>query len=82
MNADEARATALAVLKTIAPEADLSELELDVEFRDQLDIDSMDFLNFIIGVHERTGIDIPEEDYTALETLAGCIAYLVDASSR
>lgn len=76
MNADEARSTVLAVLATIAPEADLSDLELDVEFREQLDIDSMDFLNFIIGVHERTGIDIPEEDYPALETLAGCINYL------
>lgn len=76
MNVDEARSTVLGVLATIAPEADLSDLELDVEFREQLDIDSMDFLNFIIGVHEKTGIDIPEEDYPALETFAGCISYL------
>lgn len=80
MNADDARSTTLAVLGTIAPEADLTELEPDVEFREQLDIDSMDFLNFVIGLHDRTGIDIPEEDYPALETLAGCINYLVAAS--
>lgn len=80
MNTEEARSTALAVLKTIAPEADFSELEPDVEFREQLDIDSMDFLNFVIGLHERTGIDIPEEDYPALETLAGCTTYLARGS--
>jgi acyl carrier protein len=80
MNAEQARETVFTVLRQIAPEADIEELEPDVEFREQLDIDSMDFLNFIIGIHERTGIDVPEEDYPRLSSLEGCIAYLVQAS--
>lgn len=77
MNETEARKVVLAELRQIAPEADPSSLEDDVEFREQFDIDSMDFLNFITGLHSRTGVDVPEEDYPQLATLAGCIAYLV-----
>lgn len=80
MNNNEARDAVLAALREVAPEASPDVIEPDVEFREQLDIDSMDFLNFIIGIHERTGIDIPEEDYPQLETLDGCIAYLARAS--
>ncbi len=76
MNRDDARATVLRVLGQIAPEAHLADLEPDVEFRDQLDIDSMDFLNFVIGVCEQTGLDIPEADYSKLESLDGCVTYL------
>jgi acyl carrier protein len=47
-----------------------------VAFRDQFEIDSMDFLNFIIALHEATGVDIPEVDYPLLETLGGCVAYI------
>lgn len=82
MNAEQAREIVFAVLRQITPEADFEELEPDVEFREQLDIDSMDFLNFIIGIHERTGIDVPEEDYPLLSSLDGCIAYLVKAGNR
>lgn len=80
MNASEAKDAVFAALREVAPEADPSVIEPDVEFREQLDIDSMDFLNFIIGIHERTGIDIPEEDYPLLESLDGCIEYLAKAS--
>lgn len=66
----------LDALGEIAPEADMSTLRRDIPFRDQLDIDSMDFLNFVIAVNERTGIDIPESDYGGLDTLDGCVAYL------
>ncbi len=81
MNAEQARETVFTVLRQITPEADLAELEPDVEFREQLDIDSMDFLNFVVGIHERTGIDVPEEDYPLLASLDGCIAYLVKAGN-
>ena len=80
MNATEARDAVFAALREVAPEAEPSVIEPDVAFREQLDIDSMDFLNFIIGVHERTGIDVPEEDYPLLETLDGCIDYLTTAT--
>ncbi len=76
MNEPEARSVILAALREIAPEADLDALEPDVEFREQLDIDSMDFLNLIVGIHERTGIDVPEEDYRLLETLEGAAKYI------
>lgn len=66
----------LKILGEIAPEADLSQLKPDVSFRDQLDIDSMDLLNFVIALHKALGVDIPETDYPHLASLNGCIAYL------
>ena len=64
------------VLGQIAPETAGEELDAEVELLEQLDLDSMDFLNFVIGLHEATGIDIPERDYPRLATLAGCVEYL------
>jgi len=74
--ADEIKEAVLRVLGEIAPEADLSTLKPDVNFRDQLDIDSMDFLNFVIALHETQRVEIPEADYPKLATLNGCIKYL------
>jgi acyl carrier protein len=78
---DELRATVLRVLGNIAPEADLAALHPDIGFRDQLDLDSMDVLNFVVGLHTALGVDIPETDYPQLATLDACVDYL-DASSR
>jgi acyl carrier protein len=64
------------VLGRIAPEADLSALDPALELREQLDIDSMDFLNFAIGLHRELGIDVPEADMPRLATLADCLDYL------
>jgi acyl carrier protein len=47
-----------------------------VDLREQLDIDSMDGLNIMIGIHEATGVDIPEADYPQMANLNGCVAYL------
>ncbi len=63
-------------LFSIAPEFEGEVIEAEVAFRDQFEIDSMDFLNFIIALHEATGVDIPEVDYPLLETLGGCVAYI------
>ncbi len=73
---EEITTTVLRALGEIAPEADLAAIKPDVSFRDQLDIDSMDFLNFVIAVHEALHVEIPEADYPKLITLNGCIAYL------
>jgi acyl carrier protein len=73
---EEIRGAVLAVLGEIAPEADLAGLAPDVDFRDQLEIDSMDLLNFAIGVHARLGVEIPEADYPKLSSLAAAVAYL------
>ena len=75
-SAEEIRATLLSVLRGIAPEADPATLDPGESLREQLDLDSMDFLNFVIGVHGRLGIEIPEADYPRLASLDGAVAYL------
>ena len=82
MTRDDIRAIVLRTLGEIAPEADLSTLKADVSFRDQLDVDSMDLLNFVIALHAALHVDIPEADYPRLATLAGCVDYLAAAGSR
>jgi acyl carrier protein len=76
MRAQELRAAVLRVLGEIAPEADLASLEPDVAFREQLDLDSMDILNFVVGLHAALGVEIPEADYPKLATLDACVGYL------
>lgn len=74
--ADALRAMVLRVLGDIAPEADLASLRPDVAFREQLDLDSMDILNFVVGLHGALGVEIPEADYPKLATLDACVEYL------
>jgi acyl carrier protein len=81
MTSDEIRAAVLRVLGEIAPEADLAALEPDVDLRQQLDLDSMDILNFVVGIHTALGIDIPEADYPRFVTLNGGVEYLVQRAS-
>ncbi|HLE99051.1 MAG TPA: acyl carrier protein [Gaiellaceae bacterium] len=76
------RATMLRVLGEIAPEADLAALKPDVAFRDQLDLDSMDLLNVVIGLHAALGVEIPEADYSSLVTPDGCVDYLLSKLQR
>ena len=72
----------LRALGEIAPEADLAALKPDVAFRDQLDLDSMDLLNFVIGLHAALGVEIPEADYGSLLTPDGCVDYLLSRLGR
>ncbi len=64
------------VLRQIAPEADIDGIDPDGLLHEQIDFDSMDFLNFVAGLHERTGVDLPERDYPEIATLTGYRAYL------
>ena len=73
---DQIKETVLRLLGEIAPEADLTTLKPGVSFRDQLDIDSMDFLNFVIMIHKTFGVEIPEADYPKYGTLNGCVEQL------
>ena len=63
-------------LGQVAPEADLNTLAPDTNVRQALDIDSFDFLNFLIGLNEVLGVEIPEVDYGQLATLADMVKYL------
>ena len=76
MTADELRETVLRTLAEIVPNADLTALKPDLGLRDQLDIDSMDYLNLAIAIDEELGVDIPESTYDQLETLDDFVRYL------
>lgn len=76
MNEMDIRAVIAAALDEVVPGADIQEIDADEDFVYELDIDSMDFLNFVIAVHERTGIDIPERDYPKLSSLNKAMGYL------
>lgn len=82
LSPDEIRSVMLRLLGGIAPEADLGSLNHATSFRDQLDIDSMDFLNFVIEVHKAFKIEIPEADYPKLATIDGCVQYAAAAAGR
>ena len=65
------------LIKQIAPEADVANLQPDVRLRDQLDFDSVDFVNFALALQEAFRVQIPEIDFFRLGTLNGCIRYLL-----
>ncbi len=76
MTADEIREAIIEILSDIAPDEDLSDLKEDVPFRDQLEMDSMDFLDIVMELRKRYRIQIPEEEYSELGSMASTIAYL------
>jgi len=76
MTEAEIKAAILDGLTRIAPESDPAALSPDEQVRRALDIDSYDFLNFLIGLHEKLGVEIPEADYGKLNTLNEMLAYL------
>jgi acyl carrier protein len=82
MTAEDIRKTVIDALTRIAPEIDPASIEPGASFRDQLDLDSMDFLNFVLAVHDRLSVEIPEADYPHLSTLDGAVAYLVARLER
>jgi len=72
----KARELIAAVLAEIAPEVSLDDATPDGQLQEELGLDSMDFLNLVIGIHEATGIEVPERDYPQLGTLRGAVAYV------
>ncbi len=73
---EDTRVVVLSVLTTIAPEVDADDISDDVLLRDQVDLDSMDWLNFLLGIHNRFQVDIPESDYASLRTLSDVVGYV------
>jgi acyl carrier protein len=82
MTDDEIREAVLRLLSQVAPEADMSAIQPGVRLRDQIDVDSMDALNFLIAVDAERQVDIPEADYPKLATLDGIVAYVSEALAR
>jgi len=80
MTDDDARDLIRTVLGEVAPEADLDSVGPDETMQEALDLDSLDFLNFVTGLHDRTGLEIPEHDYPELSTVEGCVRYLTTAA--
>ena len=76
MNETEIRGVVIAALGDIAPETDAATIDPKADIRKALDIDSMDFLNFVTALHKKLGVDIPEVDYPKLLTVAGATEYL------
>lgn len=76
MNEQAIHDTVLQTLRTIAPEVSPDDLVASEPLRDQVDLDSMDWLNFIVGLHEALKVDIPETDYRRLYTLDDLVGYL------
>ena len=80
MSQSDIRAALVEELGNIAPEADFTALDPTADLREALDIDSMDFLNFMTAVHKRLGVNVPEADYPKLFTLDGAVAYIAAAA--
>lgn len=76
MTRAEVQKAVLEALLTVAPEAQPAGIQSDAPLREQLDIDSMDFMNFVIALDEAIGVDVPEADYGKLSTLDACVDYL------
>lgn len=70
------RDTVLDAIRTVAPELDDDELGDDAHLQQDLDLDSMDFLDVVAELTEGTGVEIPESDYDQLATIGDCVAYL------
>ena len=76
MNAAEIREEVLDILSDIAPDEDLSKLDDEKRFREQLELDSMDFLDIVMELRKLYRVQIPEEEYSHLATMGGTVRYL------
>ena len=76
MNREEIIHAIQDIIRTIAPDEDLSNLKTDVRLREQIELDSMDFLDIVMELRKRYGVQVPEEEYGELASLSSCAAYL------
>ncbi len=76
MTAADIKQAILDILEGIAPDEDLSNLKDDVPFREQLELDSMDFLDIVMELRKRYRVQIPEDDYVELRSMQSTVAYL------
>ncbi|MBT3470306.1 MAG: acyl carrier protein [Opitutae bacterium] len=77
MTKDDIKKIVLEIIEEIAPDEDLSDVKPDVRLRDQLDLDSMDFLDIVMELRKQHSIEVPEEEYQELASLDSCANYLL-----
>ena len=77
LNESQIKEVVLRALNNVAPEVDLASIDPGRDLRDQIDIDSVDFLNFVLGLHKELAVDIPDSDVAKITTLNGCVGYLM-----
>ena len=76
MTIEDVRQIILNILADIAPDEDISSIDDNTKLRDQIDLDSMDFLDIVMELRKRFNIEVPEKDCEHLATMAGCVSYL------
>lgn len=76
MTKDACKQLVIDIISDIAPDEDLTNIKSDVRLRDQLQLDSMDFLDIVMELRKRHGIEVPEADYMQLASLDSCAEYL------
>ncbi len=76
MTEDQVKQIVIDIINEIAPDEDTTDLKAEVNLRDQMDLDSMDFLDIVMELRKQHGIEVPEEDYPKLASLASCAEYL------
>jgi acyl carrier protein len=76
MTADQVKQIVIDIINEIAPDEDTSDLKGEVNLRDQMDLDSMDFLDIVMELRKQHGIEVPEADYPRLASLDSCAEYL------
>jgi len=76
MTSAEIRTEIISILEDIAPDEDLTSLQDDVPFRDQIELDSMDFLDIVMELRKRHRVQIPEQDYPHLVSMTSTVTYL------
>ena len=76
MTQEEVKDVVLNIIMDVAPDEDVSDLDASQSLREQLDLDSMDFLDIVMELRKRHKVEVPSEDYPHLATLDGCVQYL------
>ncbi len=77
MTKEACKQIVLDIIAEIAPDEDLSDVKSEIKLRDQLELDSMDFLDIVMELRKKHGIEVPEDDYPQLESLDSCANYLI-----
>lgn len=76
MNTEQVRNIVLDIIRDIAPDEEVGTIKDEVSLREQLDLDSMDFLDIVMELRKRHKVEVPAEDYPKLATMASCVSYL------